>query len=177
LSWILALSNLRRILSPSLDASTSNVVSIRHVNNITYGFICPTQTPEGKKIGIVKSLAMMSGITNQNTSQRDVLDIILQEFKNYKHPFEIDPVEMTEWSKIIFNGDWFGCTKNIINLYDIMVQKKKDGVIDRSTSICMDYEDKELRVYFDAGRLIRPLLKVKDNDVIITKEIFEEINE
>jgi DNA-directed RNA polymerase II subunit RPB2 len=39
LSWILALSNLRRILSPSLDASTSNVVSIRHVNNITYGFL------------------------------------------------------------------------------------------------------------------------------------------
>jgi DNA-directed RNA polymerase II subunit RPB2 len=34
LSWILALSNLRRILSLTLEASTSNVVSIRQINNI-----------------------------------------------------------------------------------------------------------------------------------------------
>jgi len=177
LSWILALSNLRRILSPSLDASTSNVVSIRHVNNITYGFLCPTQTPEGKKIGIVKSLSMMSGITNQNVAQREVLNMILEEFGNYKHPFEISPIEMGEWSKIMFNGDWVGCTKNVVSLYENMKQKKKDGVIDRSTSICMDYEDKELKVYYDAGRLIRPLLNVKNNNVVITEEIFDEISE
>ena len=180
LSWILALSNLRRILSPSLDASTSNVVSIRHVNNITYGFLCPTQTPEGKKIGIVKSLAMMSGITNQNVSQREVLDIILNEPNenfNYKHPFEINPIEMNEWSKIMFNGDWVGCTKNILTLYEIMMKKKKDGIIDRSTSICMDYEEKELKIYFDAGRLIRPLLNVHNNNIVITKAILDEIAE
>ena len=178
LSWILALSNLRRILSPSLDASTSNVVSIRHVNNITYGFLCPTQTPEGKKIGIVKSLSMMSGITNQNVAQRDVLNTILEEFGNYKHPYEINPIEMGDWSKIMFNGDWVGCTKNIISLYENIKQKKKDGIIDRSTSICMDFEDKELKVYYDAGRLIRPLLNinVKTNDIVITKEIFDEIS-
>ena len=177
LSWILALSNLRRILSPSLDASTSNVVSIRHVNNITYGFLCPVQTPEGKKVGIVKSLAMMSGITNQNVSQREVLDLLLEEFGTYKHPFEINPIEMTEWSKIMFNGDWIGCSKNIITFYSTLIQKKKEGVIDKSTSICMDYEEKELKVYYDAGRLIRPLLNVKNNNVVITKEIFDEIEQ
>jgi DNA-directed RNA polymerase II subunit RPB2 len=41
----------------------------------------------------------------------------------------------------------------------------------------MDYEDKELKVYYDAGRLIRPLLNVKANDIIITKYIFDEIEE
>jgi DNA-directed RNA polymerase II subunit RPB2 len=176
LSWILALSNLRRILSPSLDASTSNVVSIRHVNNITYGFLCPTQTPEGKKIGIVKSLSMMSGITNQNVAQREVLNSLLEEFGNYKHPYEINPIELGEWSKIMFNGDWIGCTKNVVSFYETLKQKKKDGVIDKNTSVCMDYEDKELKVYYDAGRLIRPLLNVKANDVVITKEIFDEIS-
>jgi DNA-directed RNA polymerase II subunit RPB2 len=180
LSWIKALSDLRRILSPSLDASTSNVVSIRHVNNITYGFLCPTQTPEGKKIGIVKSLAMMSGITNQNVAQREVLDMILNETSenfNYKHPFEINPVDMGQWSKIMFNGDWVGCTKNIVYLYETMMKKKKEGIIDKTTSICMDFEDKELKVYYDAGRMIRPLLNVKANELIINKDIFKEINE
>ncbi len=177
LSWILALSNLRRILSPSMDASTSNVVSIRQINNITYGFICPTQTPEGKKIGIVKSLAMMSGITNQNVSQREIIDVILEEFGNYKHCYEINPVEMSDWSKIMFNGDWVGCTKNIFDLYTIMMKKKKEGVIDRSTSICMDYEEKELKIYYDAGRMIRPLLNVKQNDILLTKDILKEIEQ
>jgi DNA-directed RNA polymerase II subunit RPB2 len=177
LSWILALSNFRRILSPSLDASTSNVVSIRHVNNITYGFLCPTQTPEGKKIGIVKSLAMMSGITNQNTAQKEVIYMILDEFKQYKHPYEINPLEMNDWSKIMINGDWIGCSKNIYTLYQMFNKKKIDGVLDRSTSICLDCEEKELKVYYDAGRLIRPLMTVKDNHILITKDIFKEINE
>lgn len=177
ISWILALSNLRRILSPSLDASTSNVVSIRHVNNISYGFICPTQTPEGKKIGIVKSLAMMSTITNMNTAQRDIIDTILNEFKNFKHPYEINPIEMTEWCKIMVNGDWIGCTKSVVSLYELFKEKKFNGVLDRTTSICMDFEDKELKIYYDAGRLVRPLMNVKKNDVLLTKEILDEAKE
>ncbi len=177
ISWILALSNLRRILSPSLDASTSNVVSIRHVNNISYGFICPTQTPEGKKIGIVKSLAMMSCITNMNTAQRDIINDILNEFKNYKHPYEINPVEMSDWCKIMVNGDWIGCTKSVVALYELFKEKKFNGVLDRTTSICMDFEDKELKIYYDAGRLVRPLMNVKKNDILLTKEILDEAKE
>lgn len=177
ISWILALSNLRRILSPSLDASTSNVVSIRHVNNISYGFICPTQTPEGKKIGIVKSLAMMSCITNMNTAQRDIINNILDEFKNLKHPYEINPIEMTDWCKIMINGDWIGCTKSIIALYELFKEKKYNQILDKTTSICMDFEDKELKIYYDAGRLIRPLMNVKKNDVLLTKEILDEAKE
>ena len=177
ISWILALSNLRRIMSPSLDASTTKVISIRHVNNITYGFICPVQTPEGQKIGIVKSLAMMSTITNQNVSQRDILCEILLEWNkvpNYKHPFDVDPLDMNNWSKIIFNGDWIGCTKSVHTLYSLLIQKRNDKMIDKMTSIFLDFEEKELRVYYDAGRLIRPLLKIKNNDIVITKDIIDE---
>jgi len=178
ISWILALSNLRRIMSPSLDASTTKVTSIRHVNNITYGFICPVQTPEGQKIGIVKSLAMMSTVTNQNVSQRDILCEALKESNkviNYKHPFDIDPLDMNNWSKIIFNGDWVGCTKDIYTLYNILVEKRNNNMIDKMTSIFLDFEEKELRVYYDAGRLIRPLLNVKDNKVVLTKDIITEV--
>ena len=174
ISWILSLSNLRRIMSPSLDASTTKVTSIRHINNITYGFICPVQTPEGQKIGIVKSLAMMSTITNQNVSQCEILCDILIEFKNYKHPFDIDPLDMNNWSKIIFNGDWVGCTKSVYDLYKLFISKKYNNVIDIMTSIILDYEEKELRVYYDAGRLIRPLINVKNNNVLITKDIMTE---
>ena len=175
LSWIKALSDLRRIMSPSLDASTQKVTSIRHVNNITYGFICPVQTPEGQKIGIVKSLAVMSTITNQNVAQKDILEGILNEFKDYVHPYDVDPLEMNRWSKIIFNGDWIGCTKSIYTLYNLMVQKKNNNILDRLTSICMDFEEKELKVYYDAGRLVRPLINVKNNIPLVSTSIIGEV--
>jgi DNA-directed RNA polymerase II subunit RPB2 len=175
LSWVKALSDLRRIMSPSLDASTQKVTSIRHVNNITYGFICPVQTPEGQKIGIVKSLSMMSTITNQNVAQKEILDEIMNEFKDYTHPYEIDPLDMNQWSKIIFNGNWIGCTKSIYRLYTLMIQKKNNGILDKLTSICMDYEEKELRVYYDAGRLVRPLINVKNNIPTVTLAIIKEV--
>ena len=175
ISWVKALSDLRRIMSPSLDASTQKVTSIRHVNNITYGFICPVQTPEGQKIGIVKSLAVMSTITNQNVAQKNILQEILNEFKDYKHPFEIDPLEMNNWSKIIFNGDWIGCTKSVYKLYTLMLYKRNTNILDRFTSICMNFEEKELKVFYDAGRLIRPLINVKNNIPLVTLKIIDEI--
>lgn len=176
LSWVLPLSNLRRILSPSLDASTSNVVSIRQVNNISYGFICPVQTPEGKKIGIVKSLSMMGSVTNQNTSQKEIIMTIINEHP-YKHPFEINPIDMNNWCKIMINGDWIGCTTQVYTLYKNLNDKKLLGIIDKSSSIVLDYEEKELKIYYDAGRLIRPLIKVINNNVLLNKDMMNEINE
>ena len=82
LSWVQSISYLRRIMSPSLDASTQKVTSIRHLNNIQYGFMCPTQTPEGGKIGIVKSLAFMSTISFQNDSQVGIIKDLISDFKS-----------------------------------------------------------------------------------------------
>ena len=175
LSWIKALSDLRRIMSPSLDASTQKVTSIRHINNITYGFICPVQSPEGQKIGIVKSLAVMSTVTNQNVAQKNILQEILTEFKDYVHPYDVEPLEMNNWSKIIFNGDWVGCTKSVYKLYTLMLYKRLTNILDRFTSICMDFEEKELKVFYDAGRLIRPLINIKNNLPFITPQIIEEV--
>ena len=39
----------------------------------------------------------------------------------------------------------------------------------------MDFEEKELKVFYDAGRLIRPLINVKNNIPLITPKIIEEI--
>lgn len=179
LSWPLAMSNLRRIMSPSLDASTSKVVSIRYVNNIQYQFCCPTETPEGQKIGVVKSLSMMSTITSLNISQKEILVDLLNDFKDYKHPFEINPLEMNMWGKIYLNGNWVGCvpTISLYELYRLLLNKRKDNVIDLMTSIIIDYELKEIRVLYDGGRFIRPLLNVKNNKLLLTKSIVKEVEE
>jgi len=137
------------------------------------------ETPEGAKIGIVKSLAMMSTVSMQNSTQVDVLKSIFKQNKFIKHPYDIDPLEMNSWIKIMVNGDWIGVCKIIHaqDIYNNLKKKRRENIIDRYTSLVFDYTDKEIRCYFDGGRLIRPVLIVSDNKLNITPEIVKDVDE
>ena len=136
------------------------------------------ETPEGAKIGIVKSLAMMASISLQNSSQYDIIKNILNQYDFVKHPYDIDPLSMKEWVKIFLNGDWFAVIKisESFNIYNILKNHKRNNIIDRLTSILFDFNNKEIRIYFDGGRLYRPLLIVENNKLNLTDEIIEDIN-
>ena len=175
LSWIQSIAYFRRFMAPTPDASTSGVTSIRSVNNISCMFCAPVETPEGGKIGIVKSLAMSASITLQNTAQRIILDLILEKFKDYKHPYDVDPLTMNRWTKIYFNGDWVAVTKNPLELYNELIKNRRNGKLDKYVSICMDYRKKELKVYYESGRLIRPMLAIKDNELVFNKSMTKDV--
>lgn len=138
---------------------------------------CPVETPEGAKIGIVKSLATSSTITVQNSSQIDVLKSLLNN-SNIKHPYDIDPLTMNNWVKIMINGDWYGVCKikHAQDIYDNLKKSRRYNLIDKFTSIVFDYSDKEIRCYYDGGRLIRPLLIVNNNKHNITSEVIKDLN-
>jgi len=135
------------------------------------------ETPEGQKIGIVKSLAMMSSISQQNTSQYEVVNAVLKT-TNMKHAADIDPLQMKSYTKIFINGDWIGVIKvaETNEVYDLLKLKRRNGVIDKYTTICLDYNKKEIKVFYDGGRLIRPLLVVKDNKLGITKDVLDNVD-
>jgi DNA-directed RNA polymerase II subunit RPB2 len=178
ISWIQAVSALRRVITPSMEESTSKVTSIRHVNSNQCQFLCPTETPEGPKVGIVKSLSMIATITTQNLSQMDVIKNILKQYKNIKHPYDIDPLTMNSYVKIFINGDWYGICKLDLgyDIYNNLKMKRREHIIDMFTSIVFDFSNKELKIYSDGGRLIRPLLIVNNNNLNITDEVIQDIN-
>lgn len=136
------------------------------------------ETPEGGKIGIVKSLAMMASITSQNSTQIDIIKSILKTFEGIKHPYDIDPLTMNLWVKIMLNGDWVGIIKisKAQDIYEQLKKKRRENVIDKMTSIVFDYRNKEIKCYFDGGRLIRPVLIVNNNSLNITPEVVTELN-
>jgi DNA-directed RNA polymerase II subunit RPB2 len=178
LSWVQSIGYLRRVMAPSMDESTAKVISIRHVNNNQPYLLCCVETPQGAKIGIVKSLAMMSSITCQNSSQIDVIKNIIKTLDHIKHPYDINPLEMNLWVKILLNGNWVGVIKmsKSIDFYNLLKQKRRETVIDKTTTIIFDHVSKEIKCYFDGGRLYRPLLKVSNNELTITPAIITEIN-
>ena len=77
--------------------------------------------------------------------------------------------------KVFINGNWIGIAKNPEELYFSLKDKKYKGIINIYTSIIFNYKDLEIRICNDAGRLTRPLFKIKNNKSLITKELFEKI--
>ena len=84
---------------------------------------------------------------------------------------ELAPIELFNKVKLLINGNWVGIVDNPYDLYLFLLQKKYEGIINIYTSIVFDYNLKEIRICNDAGRPTRPLLKVKDNKLVITSEI------
>ena len=58
-----------------------------------------------------------------------------------------------------------------------MKTKKYQGILNIYTSIVFDYRKKEIRVCNDAGRATRPLLKVKNNKLLITGDTIKQLQE
>jgi DNA-directed RNA polymerase II subunit RPB2 len=175
LTYLQTMSYLRRVVAPSLDVASSGVTSIRHINNIQFGFLCPIQTPEGGKIGLVKSLAMMSSITLGKRSQVDIIKNIIKNSKFLENLQDINPIDMHEYTKVFLNGIWVGITKNSVEIYNLLRIKKMKNDIDKTVTLTLDYFTKNFNIYCDGGRMYRPLLKVTDNKLNISASMISDI--
>jgi DNA-directed RNA polymerase II subunit RPB2 len=78
--------------------------------------------------------------------------------------------------KVFINGAWIGISNNPMELYENMKEKKYQGIINIYTSIIFDFKMMEIRVCNDGGRLTRPVLRVKNNKAVITRDIIDRID-
>ena len=170
LTYISSLSHLRRINTP-IDKS-GKLIPPRKLHNSQWGKICPAETPEGGSVGVVKNLSYMAHITIKSNTE-PITDLI----KNFITPIDdIAPMELYEKVKVFINGCWIGITEKAIDLYKFLKVKKWNGIINIYTIIIFNTKKKEIRVCNDGGRITRPVLKVRDNKLIITPEIIDKLN-
>ena len=171
LNYVSSLSHARRISTPT-DKS-GKLIPPRKLHNTTWGFLCPAETPEGQSVGVVKNLSYMTHITIYSHSlslYEYVLPNIIRIDDN-----GLAPLDLFEKTKVFINGAWVGITESPQELYLMLKDKKYKGIINIYTSIVFDYKLNEIRVCNDGGRLTRPLLRVKDKNILINAEILEKI--
>ncbi len=60
-SYIATLSHLRRVVAPLLACSKN--IKPRMLHGTHFGIICPSESPEGERIGIVKNFALLCKVT------------------------------------------------------------------------------------------------------------------
>jgi len=130
-------------------------------------------TPEGQSVGIVKNLAYMTHITIYSDSL-PLYEYVMPNIIPIDSPL-ITSDFMYKKVKVFINGAWVGITNEPQELYLMLKDKKYKGIINIYTSIIFDYKMKEIRVCNDSGRLTRPLLRVKDKNILITKSLITKI--
>ena len=168
LTYISSLSHLRRINTP-IDKS-GKLIPPRKLHNSSWGFLCCAETPEGASVGIVKNLSYMSTITI-NSNSTPLLDCVNLEIIKIEDCKD----NLDNYVKVFINGAWIGITDEPEKFYLSLKDKKYKGIINIYTSIIFDYKNCEIRVCNDGGRLIRPILKVKNNNVLYTPEIINKL--
>jgi DNA-directed RNA polymerase II subunit RPB2 len=170
LTYVSSLSHLRRINTP-VDKS-GKLIAPRKLHNTTWGFLCVAETPEGGSVGVVKNISYMTHLTIPSNSE---------SLHQHVEPFisrmdNLTPKDMFVNIKVFVNGAWLGNTATPIELYNTFKDKKSKGIINIYTSVVFDIKNKEIRICNDAGRLTRPVLRVKDNKVFITDKVIKELN-
>ena len=171
LTYTGTISHLRRVNCP-IDKS-GKLVEPRKLHNSSWGFLCPAETPEGQSVGVVKNIAYMTCISGHSDSNC-IYDYIMNEITDIND--ESKPIEYFHNKvKVILNGRWLGVSENPIELYKSLKQKKYSGFIHIYTSITFNMEEQVIYIYNDSGRMVRPVYKIKDNKLCITKEIVDKI--
>jgi DNA-directed RNA polymerase II subunit RPB2 len=173
LTYIASLSHLRRVSTPT-DKS-GKLVPPRKLHSTSWGFLCPAETPEGASVGVVKNMSYMAHVTIHSNSN-SLYDYILPGILKIDDD-ELTPSFMYDKVKVFINGAWVGITLNPAELYAELKEMKYKGIINIYTSVIFDYKLQEIRVCNDSGRITRPLLRVKNNNILLTKQIMSDLKE
>jgi DNA-directed RNA polymerase II subunit RPB2 len=169
LTYVASLSHLRRISTPT-DKS-GKLVPPRKLHNTSWGYLCVAETPEGASVGIVKNMSYMAHITIHSDSN-SLYEYVKPYILNVEN---LKPADVYDTVKVFINGAWIGISNDAYNLYLLLKDMKHKGIINIYTSIIFDFKLQEIRICNDSGRITRPLLRVKNNNILLTSTILNKL--
>jgi DNA-directed RNA polymerase II subunit RPB2 len=167
LTYMSTISHLRRVSTP-IDSS-GKLILPRKLHNTAWGYICPSETPEGQSVGVVKNLAMQCEITN--TGHIDYINYLLKDMIISFKEVEPDEFNKSLYTKLLINGDWIGFCEQPDEIMKLLKYNRESATISIYVSFYWDVMNNSIFIFTDAGRFIRPLLKVKDNKLVINKYV------
>ena len=155
-SMLGTLSHTRRLSYPLPSGSKS--IGPRKLHNSQWGFVCPTESPDGGNVGIINHLSIIAKVTT-NISETGIVDCLKDVNILFIENSIIDDVY--DKTKIFLNGRIFGLYSNPQFLYKYLKLLKLNSIININTSISWDIKSNEFHIFTDSGRIIRPVFYLK----------------
>ena len=152
MTYSASISHLRRINTPI--EKSGKLIQPRKLHSTQFGIICPSETPEGSSVGLVKNLAMMASITICSNSdnvrgQLEEMGCIIFNGENVH--------EFYKNTKVIVNGDIVGFHREPHQLFKDLKILKRKGCINIYTGIVWNILNNEICICTEGGRCVRPL--------------------
>jgi len=155
LNYVASLSHLRRVSTPI--EKTGKLIAPRKLHNTQWGYICPSETPEGHSVGVVKNMSNTASVSIYSN-----VKILKEYFKKLGVliPLEKSTVEEKHTLvRVFMNGAWVGSldNKDVVATIKNLKHAKRCGKIHMFTGIIWKPMFRELWLTTEAGRLLRPL--------------------
>jgi DNA-directed RNA polymerase II subunit RPB2 len=170
LSYSATLSHVRRIQTPV--EKSGKLLAPRKLHGTSWGYVCPVETPEGHSVGIVKSMSMLTSITQHSPSA--IVLTFLQE-----QPIQWVGSFNTKYTgtMIILNGVILGYTTSPANLHASLRKAKQIFKIHPHTGVSWNIYQNILNIETDGGRFVRPLFRVENGKMLDAPKKSEEWND
>jgi len=148
-TYISCISQLRRV-DTGID-SQQKIIAPRMLYGNQWGYMCPSETPEGGPCGLVKQLSLSAYVTTQCDTKK-VLDIVRAHL-------------VEDGANIVFhNGAPVGST-NSLDVVDELRNARRVRTI--ASDVCVAVENTNVYVWTDSGRVSRPVFVVKNGALVI----------
>lgn len=180
LNYIDTLSHLRRvknILTRSSAEAKVGKVEARDLHPTQWGRICPNETPEGELCGLTKQLALTAYVsTGLKKHEKELLKekILIKKLSLIPEPIKVGK---NHWPNVpvFIDGLYVGYVEDPHDFVNKFRELRRRGEIHWSVSIKYWEKYDEIYINTDSGRILRPLIIVKNGKPAITKEAVEKI--
>ena len=159
LSYSATLSHLRRIQTPV--EKSGKLLAPRKLHGTSWGFVCPVETPEGHSVGIVKTMSIMTSV-----SQHVPSFIITSILRDMPEMTLLTDVHVKKAVTVNVNGVTFGYTDQPDVVYKALKKAKTSMQIHPHISIAWNVLHNIILIETDSGRLVRPVFRVEGGKIL-----------
>ncbi|XP_022729296.1 DNA-directed RNA polymerases IV and V subunit 2-like isoform X1 [Durio zibethinus] len=137
---------------------TGKVGDARYPHPSHWGKVCFLSTPDGENCGLVKNLA-----TTALVSTNIVESIVDKLFDSGMEEVVNDTSSSLDGKdKVFLNGEWIGVCEDSLSFVAEVRRKRRAKKLPQQVEIKRDEHKGEVRIFSDAGRILRPLLVVEN---------------
>ncbi len=163
LNFLETMSHLQRVVSP-LSATQENFAA-RELHPTHLGRLCPIETPEGTNIGLKKNLAMLS-IVSQNEDSIEIKKALTN----------LGMKSLSEGVKEVYlNSVFVGSVDNSKEFVEQIINERRKGNLPKMLNVYHSPKD-EIYVESASGRLVRPLIIVKDGKPLLSDQHVKQLD-
>jgi len=175
-NYLSTISHLRRVQSP-LSRTQPNFEA-RDLHATHFGRICPSETPEGSNCGLVKNLAL-SAIISVHVPSEEIIEKIY-DLGTVHFPDAKDDLKK-DGARVFVDGKLIGYFRDGEKLVESLRELRRTVKIHPHIGISFhqsEIEGATKRIYVNCnpGRVLRPLIIIKDNKPLLTQDLVDKIS-